>query len=146
MKNKFLTIFILFLITICFPQVNSAQELPYNEGTVWDITFVRTKPGMEFDYMKSLAAEWQKQNEELKKQGVILSYKLLYGSPANQEDWDMMLMVEYKNMAALDGIVGKYMNVINKMRSKDQQITGYIKRSEMREILGDKVVRELILK
>ena len=74
MTNKFLRIFILFLITICFPQVNSAQELPYNEGTVWDITFVRTKPGMEFDYMKSLAAEWQKQNEELKKQGVILSY------------------------------------------------------------------------
>jgi hypothetical protein len=146
MRNLFYTVFILLIGVICLPLINHAQELPYTEGTVWDITFVRTKPGMELDYMKSLAAEWQKQNEELKKQGVILSYKLLYGSPANQEDWDMMLMVEFKNMAALDGIVGKYMDVINKMRSKDQQISGYIKRSEMRDVLGDKIVRELILK
>jgi hypothetical protein len=146
MRNLFYTVFILLIGVICLPLINHAQELPYTEGTVWDITFVRTKPGMELDYMKSLAAEWQKQNEELKKQGVILSYKLLYGSPANQEDWDLMLMVEFKNMAALDGIVGKYMDVINKMRSKDQQISGYIKRSEMRDVLGDKIVRELILK
>jgi hypothetical protein len=146
MKNIFSTIFILFLAIICFPRINSAQDLPYTEGSVWDITFVRTKPGMDLDYLKSLAAEWQKQNVELKKQGVILSYKILSGSPANQEDWDLMLMVEYKNMAALDGIVQKYMNVVSKMRTEDQQRTGYIKRSEMRDILGDKVVRELILK
>jgi hypothetical protein len=146
MKNIFSTKFILFIALICFPMINRAQDLPYTEGSVWDITFVRTKPGMDLDYLKSLAAEWQKQNEELKRQGVILSYKILSGFPANQEDWDLMLMVEYKNMAALDGIVQKYMNVVSKMRTEDQQRTGYIKRSEMRDIFGDKVVRELILK
>ena len=55
-------------------------------------------------------------------------------------------MVEYKNLAALDGAEEKFMNVISKMRTEDQQKAGYIKRSEIREILGNKLVRELILK
>ena len=57
-----------------------------------------------------------------------------------------MLMVEYKNLAALDGIESKFMDVISKMKTEEQHVAGYIKRSEMREILGNKIVRELILK
>lgn len=146
MTRTNLIYFILFILVISIPKVISAQESPYSEGTVWDITFVRTKPGMDRDYLRSLSAEWKKQNDELKKQGLILSYKILSGFAANQEDWDLMLMVEYKNFAALDGAEEKFMNVVSKMRTEEQMKAGYIKRSEMRDILGNKLVRELILK
>ncbi len=39
---------------LCLPALGIAQELPYKEGTVWGITFVRTKPGMGTDYLKNL--------------------------------------------------------------------------------------------
>ena len=86
MKNIKYIYLSLFILVISFPTINSAQGLPYAEGTVWDITFVRTKPGMDNEYLRNLAAEWQKQNDELKKQGLILSYKILSGSAANQEN------------------------------------------------------------
>ena len=143
--NKYIFL-LLFIIAVSLPSISLSQSLPYTEGSVWDITFIKIKPGMDNEYLKNLSAEWQKQNEELKKQGLILSYKILSGSAANQEDWNLMLMVEYKNMASLDGADEKFMNVISKMRSEDEQKAGYVKRSEMRDILGDKLVREIILK
>ncbi len=86
-------------------------------------------------------------NEEAKKEGLILSYKILSGPAANKDDWDLLLMVEYKNLAALDGVAEKFQALQRKLIGpEEQQKAGYAKRSELREILGDKTVRELILK
>ncbi len=58
-----------------------------------------------------------------------------------------MLVVEYKNMAALDEIGEKFQAIVTKIfGSEDQRKAGVVKRSELREILGGKLVRELILK
>ena len=142
------TFFLLLLILLLLPlQESLSQNLPYNEGAVWVITFVRTEPGMKNDYLRNLAEVWRIGSEEAKKQGLILSYKILSGFAANQEDWDLMLMIEYKNMAALDGFDEKDEAInVKVIGSQEQQKVGITKRSEMREILGDKIVREIILK
>ena len=135
------------LVVLSLPAQSTAQELPYKEGTVWELTFVRTKPGMENDYLRNLAAVWRNENEEAKKQGLILSYKILSGLAATEDDWDLLLMIEYKNMAALDGIGEKYNAIDVKIAgSPEQQKAGVNKRGEMRVILGDKLVREITLK
>jgi hypothetical protein len=33
---------------------------------------------------------------------VVTSYKVIAGEPATRDDWGLLLMVEYPNMAALD--------------------------------------------
>ena len=135
------------LLSLSLPARSVAQGLPYTEGSVWSIGFVKTVPGMTNDYYKNLADNWMKMNEAAKKEGLVLSYKVLYGPAANTEDWDIMLMIEYKNMAAMDGMAEKMEALSGKLLgSQDTRRVGSVKRNEIREILGGKLVREIILK
>ena len=120
---------------------------PYTEGGVWQITMVKTKPGMSDDYLKALAKIFKSTNDEAKRQGIITDYKILAGDAATQQDYDILLMVEYPNMAALDGLRDKTDPIGSKMvGTEDQQRQLAVKRLEIREIMGDKTMREITLK
>jgi hypothetical protein len=130
-----------YLPTICF-----AQEAPYTQGTIWNITFVRVKAGMLDDYLKNLIGAWKKQNEQAKKEGLILSYKVIEAAAANKDDWDLMLVVEFKNLATLDEADAKFRAIASKLATEEEQKKGVHARAEIREIIGGKLGRELILK
>ena len=142
-------------VSIC-PAQNSASAAvttatqstaPYTEGAVWQITMVKTKPGMGDDYLKALAKIFKTTNDEAKKQGIITDYKILIGDAATQQDYDMLLMIQFPNMAALDGLRDKLDPIGNKMvGNEDQQRQLAVKRLEIREIMGDKTMREITLK
>ena len=123
-----------------------AQEAPYTEGSVWGITLVRVKPGMLDDYLKNLISEWKKENEQAKKEGLILSYKVISAPAANKDDWSLMLMVEFKNMAALDQADARFRAIGSKLSTEEALKKGVQARAEVREIIGNKLGRELILK
>ena len=127
--------------------VRAQSDAPYTEGPVWGITMVKTKPGMSDDYLKTLAKIYKSTNDEMKKQGLIMDYKVLLGNDANPQDFDILLMVEYKNMAAFDGLREKADPIADKiLGSEDVQRQGAIKRMEIREIMGNKLMREVTLK
>ena len=135
------------LMLICIPVMIIAQPAPYIEGSVWDVELIKVKPGMGDEYLHSLASTWKAENEEAKKQCLILSYKILSGSAANETDWDLMLMVEFKNMASLDNVDEKFRAIETKIFGTEEQMKNLmVKRIEVREIFGDKLLRELILK
>ena len=124
-----------------------AQEKPYTEGSVWFIEMVRVKPGMLDVYMREVLPLRKKINEEAKKQGLLVSSRVLSGTATGRDDWDVMYLDEYKNWAALDGITAKYDAIANKIiGSEDKQVQLMTKRTEVREIMGDKVMQELIIK
>ena len=61
----------------------SAQsDAPYTEGSVWQITMVKTKPGMDDEYLKGIAKTFKGSLDEAKKQNLILDYKILIGEAA----------------------------------------------------------------
>jgi hypothetical protein len=127
--------------------VRAQSNAPYTEGPVWAITTVKTKPGMSDDYLKTLAKIYKSTNDEMKKQGLIMDYKVLLGNDANPQDFDILLMVEYKNMAAFDGLREKADPIADKiLGSEEVQRQGAIKRMEIREIMGNKLMREVTLK
>jgi hypothetical protein len=127
--------------------VRAQSDAPYTEGPVWTITMVKTKPGMGDDYLKTLAKIYKSTNDEMKKQGLIMDYKVLLGNDANPQDFDILLMVEFKNMAAFDGLREKADPIADKiLGSEDVQRQGAIKRMEIREIMGNKLMREVTLK
>ena len=78
------------------------SDAPYTEGTVWNVTLVKAKFGMTDEYLKGLAKTFKGTLDEAKKQGLVLDYKILIGDAANPQDFDILLMVESKNMAAFD--------------------------------------------
>jgi hypothetical protein len=120
---------------------------PYTEGSVWQLTMIKTKPGMTDDYLKGLSKSLKASLEEGKKQGFIVSYKILLGEASSPHDYNIMTMVEYKNMAALDNLRAKTDPIAQKtIGGEDQQREAAVKRAEIREIFGSKLMREITLK
>ena len=138
-----LTAFSFVAASLCFGQ----SDAPYTEGPVWTITMVKTKPGMADDYLKNLAQIYKATNDEAKKQGIIMDYKILLGADSTPQDFDILLMQEFKNMAAFDGLRDKTDPIARKLiGSEDVQRQGAVKRMEIREIMGNKLMREITLK
>jgi hypothetical protein len=127
--------------------VGYGQEKPYTEGSVWSITLVRVKPGMFDAYMRDVLPLRKKIDDEAKKQGLILSDHILSGNASGRDDFDVMFLTEYKNWAALDGISAKYDAIVGAIIGpEEKQLQLMTKRTEVREIIGEKQMQELILK
>jgi hypothetical protein len=125
-------------------QSGFAQDKPYREGSVWNVTFIKVKPGLFDVYLRDLAANRKKLMDQAKKDGLILSEKMLTGDSTGREDWDLMLMVEYKNWAAFDGLSDKFRALAEKMvGSEEKQVQMMVKRSDTREIVGSKNFQEI---
>ena len=122
-------------------------KTPYVEGSVWVLTFIKTKSGLTDDYFKSISALLKPVYEEEKKQRLILDYKILSGEPAGERDFNIILLVEYPNMAALETareraepIIDKIIGPVEKRRDLAT------KRMDTREILATKTMREIMLR
>lgn len=135
------------LCTISAGLSSAQSDAPYTEGSVWDITMVKTKPGMDDHYLSGLAKTFKGTLDEAKKQNLILSYKILIGNSSGPNDFNILLMVESKNMAALDNAREKFDPIAKKIEgSIEEQEKTATKRLEIRDILGDKLMREVTLK
>jgi hypothetical protein len=123
------------------------SDAPYTEGPVWTVTMVKTKTGMTDEYLKELAKTLKGTLEEAKKQNLVLDYKILLGNPATPQDFNILLMVESKNMAAQDNTREKFDPIARKVvGTTDQQQAIQVKRLDIREIMGTKLMREITLK
>ena len=80
--------------------------------------------------------------------GLIIDYKVLSGPLASENDWDLMLLYEVKNYAALDGMKDK-MNAISKKTSGENDEALHkdaVSRNDLRELQGGKLTQELQFK
>lgn len=137
-----LVVTLLLLGLSVFAQVNR----PYRNGSVWSIGFIRMKPGMETAYLNYVATDWKREQEELKKDGQILSYKVLQTEGHGPTDWNLMLMTEYKDMATREANEAKEDALYQRVTGNDEkQRQGYRERLEIREVLADRLAREIIL-
>ncbi len=88
----------------CFFATNSfaQDDDKYTEGNVVMITMIRTGANAQDEYLKQLSTYYVPMMTKAKAQGLIVDFKLLAGGAANEDDFDVMLMTEHSNMAALD--------------------------------------------
>ena len=122
------------------------QERPWTLGSVWSVDFIRLKPGHNLDYGRELAATWKKMLDDQKKQGIVLSYKILAGAPSNRDDFTHMLMVEFPNYGVFDQ-QDKMDEAVKKVFGSLGGVNeAFRKREEIREAIGTRVLRELRLK
>ncbi|HEV2828086.1 MAG TPA: hypothetical protein VGW76_10835 [Pyrinomonadaceae bacterium] len=137
-----ITLMVLIVGVSVFAQVNR----PYQNGSVWNISFIRMKPGMETAYLDYLAGPWKTNQEAAKKEGLILSYKVITTEGHNPGDWNVMLMTEYKDLATMEANEDKGDALAQKVIGPDEkQRQGYKDRLEIREVMGDRLAREIRL-
>ncbi len=139
--GSFAAVLLIAAISV-YAQVNR----PYHDGTVWNINFIRIKPGMDTAYMNYVAGSWKAEQEAQKKDGNILSYKVLSVEGHTPTEFNLMLMTEYKSLAAMEANQDKSEAVAQKVVGNDTvQMQGYNDRLAIREIIGDRLAREVVL-
>lgn len=137
-----ITLMVLIVGVSVFAQVNR----PFHNGSVWNVSFIRMKPGMETAYLDYLAGPWKANQEAAKKEGLILSYKVITTEGHNPNDWNVMLMTEYKDLATMEANEDKGDALAQKVVGPDEkQRQGYKDRLEIREVMGVRLAREIRL-
>jgi hypothetical protein len=136
-------VFVMVIVGISvFAQVNR----PYRNGSVWSISFIRIKPGMDTAYMNYLAGPWKTNQEAAKKEGLILSYRVINTEGHTPADWNVMLMTEYKDLASMEANEDKADALAQRVVGNDEkQMQGYRDRAEIREVMGVRLAREVVL-
>ena len=128
-------------------KTSGGGNAPYTDGSVWTLSMIKTKTGLEDEYLKQITGTVKPVYEEAKKQKIVLSYKVLHGESSNPHDFNILILVEYPNWAAFDTMREKMEPVMAKvMGSEDQRKDMAVKRLDIREILGTKTMREILLK
>lgn len=141
-----LSVALLFSVFTAAP--GSAQIYKhYSPGSVWTVTTVRIKAGMDQAYQAYLAGAFKKEHEALKKAGYLKSYKILKSDDFDASGWNMVILREYASLASLEANAAKTDSISLAVAGNDQtQMQGYDDRSKIREVLTIKTMRELILR
>jgi hypothetical protein len=124
-----------------------ADDHTYTEGPVVNVSRIRTVDGKFDDYMNFVATKWKQEQEAGKKMGDVLRYEVIAIEPRTPDDPDVLLVVYYKNWAALDGATAKS-DAIAKLvdGSVAAANKGQADRASIRRILGSSTMQVLNLK
>ena len=145
-RNRILVgLLVAFVLTLSIVVVAQVSR-PYRNGSVWNVAFIQMKPGMDTAYLNYIATDWKRNQEAMKKNGLILSYKVLTTEAHGSDDWNIMLMTEYKNMATMEANEAKADNLAQTVIGNDEkQMQGYRDRLQIREVLENRLAREIVL-
>jgi hypothetical protein len=120
----------------------------YTEGTVERVILIRILPGHFSGFMDDIKTNLQPIWDAEKANGLILSYHVFFNqTKANQDDWDIGISLEYKNMASLDGLAQKVLDLRMKQygdKSKEQKVID--KRVESAQTVASYLIRNVTMK
>jgi len=119
----------------------------FTPGTVWGVTTIRIHPGMDQAYLEYLDTQLKKESDISIKNGFMKSYKILR-SQDDDSGWNMLILREYDSFASLEKNEEKADEVLRQATGIDDQkgMQGYTDRSKIRDVMGTKFMREVILK
>jgi hypothetical protein len=121
-------------------------EGAYTDGPVTQATYIQVEYGRFAEYVDWLNSTWKPTMVALKKAGLIIDYKVFRASPKSPDQPNVIIMITFKNMAALDKrseLEGVAKETIG---STEVQNKARVGRSEYRKVLGTELIREVILK
>ncbi len=142
-----LVVFALTLITVPQPAAAQTTERVWDQGTVWSITYVETKPNMFNSYLENLSQVWRVFLEEQKKDGDVISYQMLTIQNPRDGEPNLMLLTEFKNMAVFDQSLEQGDELAAKVMGSLQDLqTDSIAREDLRTIRSNVLAREIHFK
>lgn len=139
---------VVFVVSLLAAGISLFAQMhrPWRNGSVWQLEFIQIKPGMDSAYLGWISSDWKKEQETLKEQGIILSYKVLQTEGHTPADWNLILMTEFKDLASLEANEAKADAVAQQVAGNDEkQMQGYKERAAIREVTGSRLAREIIL-
>jgi hypothetical protein len=117
-------------------------------STVWRVSLYKVKPGKMNDVLMDLRQNFRVVNEEYKKQGLIVDYKVYFNSTTEgPNDWDYAISVGLKNWAALDTFPQQADAITLKhYGTREKRQAAADARSQWRDLISSRLIREQTLK
>jgi hypothetical protein len=134
-------------VTLVSLATATAQD-QYTEGTVERVTLVHILPGHFDTFMADVKNNIKPIWDAEKSAGIIEGYNIFFNqTKASIDDWDIGFSLTYKNMAALDGLGMKVLELRMKQygdKSKEQQVID--KRVENARAVASYLIRNVTMK
>lgn len=118
----------------------------YDYGHVWRLSFVKVNVGQSRDYLHNLDANYRRELDEAKREGVILSYKVLQSDDWTANDWTVILMLELPSTAAVEGFDERMDAVTDKVIGEQADRQGDVQRAKIRDYMTIRLAHEVLLK
>ena len=135
------------LMTSFTARAQSADGVPYTEGAVVVLSYIRIEPGMFDEYMRYLAGTYKKVMDEYKEKGIIQDWGVYNAFPRSEDEPDLILTVAYKNWAALDGLRERTDPIAQRVwGSLEESAKQNAARGKMRTSIGTETLQRLELK
>ncbi|MBT8078956.1 MAG: hypothetical protein KJO31_10280 [Gammaproteobacteria bacterium] len=139
--------FFLIFATITISAAQADDRVYNDGGSVWTVSFIETKPGHFDDYIANLNQIWRRYLDEQKKDGDVLSYKVIPMAFPRDGEPNLMLMVEFRNWAAFDRGNDYFDKLAERLQGGiDQATQSNIDREELRVLRGGFAGQEITFK
>lgn len=145
MNRRIQLLLLLSAFALSIP-ANAQVGVTYNDGPVTQVSYLHIEYGHFDEYVDWLNSTWKPLNEAKKKAGMIIDYKVYTASPRKPEEPNVIFMITYPNMAALDHRAEEVAVAVKMIGSTKAQDEARIARSAYRKRLGTELIREVILK
>lgn len=96
------TVGLLALHTPAYSQTARVALETYDEGPVWQIMTFRAAPGNTELFLKNIATVWEHQLKLAVEEGVLDDYKVLTKWSSSPDDWNIMVIEMFPDMASYD--------------------------------------------
>ncbi len=71
-RNRIVVSSLIVLILTLSVVIVAQVSRPYRNETVWDVAFIKMKPGMETAYLNYIATDWKRKQEAWASQGTLI--------------------------------------------------------------------------
>lgn len=142
---------VLSVAALAFSSVHADEHGPdrvyTDQHSVWVVTYVETKPGHFDDYIDNLNNIWRRYLEAQKKDGDVLSYKMIPVAFPRDGEPNLMLMVEFKDWSAFNRGNDYFDEMAKRLQGGvDEATQSNIDREALRALRGGWVGREIKFK
>ena len=148
-KKSALTVLMLALAaTVALADLKPWKDYQLSDA-VWSISTIKVDSNMGEAYLEGIKGTWVASNEVAKKLGQIEDYKIYMSDLPDSGQFNMMLIVKFKNTADLGPSQERYNAFMKEWgETRDKETTEFAQKNypSMRQITGQYMMREVTLK
>jgi len=147
-KGLLLVLGLLALHQSAYSQTARVALETYEEGPVWQMMTFRTAPGKTELHLKNIATAWEHQLKLAVEKNVLVDYKILTKWSSSPDDWNIMVIEIFPNMASYDTFWEDWAAIDAETVDKPefQERLGSLKSTADTQFLGTVFAREVRLK
>jgi hypothetical protein len=147
-KSALVLLLLALVATVAVADLTPWKDYEVSDG-VWSITTVKVAANMDDAYLEGIKRTWVASNEVAKKLGQIQDYKILRSDLPLSGEFNLLLVVIFKNSADLAPNKARYEAFMKEWgEARNKETTEFAQKNypAMRQLTGQYWMREIMLK